>query len=53
MAKKKEESSSFNATVEALNKKYGVGSIMTLNAKHPDMGYSVIPTGSLGFDYQV
>jgi recombination protein RecA len=53
MAKAKESSVSFNATIEALNKKYGVGSIMTLNEKHPDTEYNVIPTGSLGFDWQV
>lgn len=53
MAKAKESSVSFSATVEALNKKYGVGAIMTLNEKHPETSYNVIPTGSLGFDYQV
>lgn len=53
MAKKKEESSVFNATIEALNKKYGVGSVMTLSDRQPKTEYDVISTGSIGFDYQV
>lgn len=55
MAKKKEvkEDLSFKETIEALNKKYGIGSIMTLNAQQPKTDYPVISTGSIGFDYNV
>ena len=53
MAKKKEDVLSFKETVNSLNKKYGVGSIMTLNARQPRTDYQVISTGSIGFDYKV
>lgn len=53
MAKKKEESAGFNAAIEALNKKYGEGSIMTLKDRQPSDEYNVISTGSITFDYQV
>lgn len=56
MAKKKEESgekkSKLQEALESLNRKYGVGSVLTLD----DRGggdYEVIPTGSIGFDYTV
>jgi recombination protein RecA len=53
MAKKEVVKESFDATIEALNKKYGVGSVMTLSDRQPGVGYEVISTGSIGFDYQV
>jgi len=55
MAKEKKEivDTNFNATIEALNKKYGVGSVMTLNNRQPSTTYDVISTGSIGFDYLV
>ena len=53
MAKKKEEALSFEETMDALNKKYGEGSVMTLNARQPKNTYNVISTGSIGFDYKV
>jgi recombination protein RecA len=54
MAKKKETGSlSFEQTIEALNKKYGVGAVMTLQERQPKIDYQVISTGSIGFDYKV
>lgn len=58
MAKKKEESteketekkSKLDLALETLNKKYGVGTILTLDSK-TDGNYNVISSGSIGFDY--
>jgi recombination protein RecA len=53
MAKKKEnpeEVNKFQAALEKLNKAYGTGSVITLNAKNNN-SYEIISTGSLGFDY--
>lgn len=52
MAKKvKEETSSkLTATLEALNKKYGAGSVQSLDTKS-DVNYDVISSGSIGLDY--
>lgn len=51
--KKKENKSKYELAIDALNKKYGVGSVMTLDTKQPLDGYEVISTGSIGFDYKV
>ncbi len=54
MAKKvKEEvvgSSKLAAALESLNKKYGVGSVLTLDTK-PNTDYNVISSGSIGLDW--
>lgn len=54
--KKKEENpegkSPFDLAMDKLNKKYGVGTILTLEDKSTD-GYDVISSGSIGFDYVV
>jgi recombination protein RecA len=53
MAKKavaKETNSKFLETIDNLNKKYGVGSVLALDSK-PGGDYDVISTGSIGFDY--
>lgn len=50
---KKEEKDGFSATIDALNKKYGTGTVMTLSARQPSLDYNVISTGSIGLDYQV
>lgn len=52
MAKKKEETESFDETLKRLNKIYGEGAIMGLNDKCADT-YDIISTGSIGIDYQV
>jgi len=52
MAKKKVEKESFNDVIARLNKTYGDGAIMSLNDK-ASKDYSVISTGSIGFDYGV
>lgn len=49
----KEEKSKYDLTIEALNKKYGTGSVMHLNQKQPSDSYEIISTGSIGFDYAV
>lgn len=53
MAKKKEvvvvEKSKFQTAIDKLNKTYGRGTVLTLNAKAGN--YDVISSGSLGFDY--
>lgn len=55
--KKKEESnpeekSAFQLALDKLNKKYGVGTVLTLEDKSTD-GYDVISSGSIGIDYSV
>lgn len=53
MAKKavaKETNNKFLETIDTLNKKYGVGSVLALDSK-PGGDYDVISTGSIGFDY--
>ena len=52
MAKAKEtaKSTSFQETVDRLNKAYGLNTILTLDGKN-DGNYDVISTGSIGFDY--
>ena len=53
MAKKavtKETNNKFQETMDNLNKKYGVGSVLALDSK-PGGDYDVISTGSIGFDY--
>jgi recombination protein RecA len=53
MAKKKEnpeEVNKFQAALEKLNKAYGTGSVITLNAKNHN-SYEIISTGSIGFDH--
>jgi len=52
MAKQKEESGKdpFQETLDKLNKQYGVGSVLTLNAK-PHGEYDLISSGSIGLDY--
>lgn len=54
MAKKKEESteskSKLDTALDVLNKKYGVGTILTLDSKAGG-DYDVISSGSIGFDY--
>ena len=52
MAKKKVEKENFNDVIARLNKTYGDGAIMSLNDK-ASKDYSVISTGSIGFDYGV
>ena len=42
--------SKFEAALEALNKKYGAGTVLTLGSK-TDGDYDVISTGSIGFDH--
>lgn len=49
MAKKK-VSKEYLDTLEELNKKYGKGSVLTLETK-PQEGFRTISSGSLGFDY--
>lgn len=59
MAKKIKEAivevkkSKYELAIDALNKKYGVGSVMTLTQKQPKEHYDIISTGSIGFDYIV
>jgi recombination protein RecA len=53
MAKKvkaKETDNKFQETIDNLNKKYGVGSILALDSKSGG-DYDVISTGSIGFDH--
>jgi recombination protein RecA len=53
MAKKQVETdgkSKFEAALDALNKKYGAGTVLTLGSK-TDGDYDVISTGSIGFDH--
>lgn len=54
MAKQKEKEveakSRLEETLEKLNKKYGVGTILTLDSKTTG-SYETISTGSIGFDY--
>jgi len=51
MAKKQETSEiSFQDTLDALNKKYGTGTVLSLGDK-PHQDYDIIPTGSIAFDY--
>lgn len=52
MAKAKEtaKSTSFQETVDRLNKAYGLNTILTLDGK-TEGNYDVISTGSIGFDY--
>ena len=53
MAKKavtKETNNKFQETMDNLNNKYGVGSVLALDSK-PGGDYDVISTGSIGFDY--
>ena len=52
MAKKavKETDDKFQETIDNLNKKYGVGSVLALDSKTGG-DYDVISTGSIGFDY--
>lgn len=54
MAKKKqaegEETNKFQAALDKLNKTYGSGSVLTLNARNQN-NYDIISTGSLGFDH--
>lgn len=57
MAKKKEEPATevvkktkLQETLDSLNKKYGVGTVLTLDGKTPG-NYDIISTGSIGFDY--
>ncbi len=52
MAKAKEtaKSTSFQETVDRLNKAYGLNTILTLDGKN-DGNYDVISTGSIGFDF--
>jgi recombination protein RecA len=52
MAKKiiKETNDKFQETIDNLNKKYGVGSILALDSKTGG-DYDVISTGSISFDY--
>lgn len=53
MAKKKEASkaqSKFELALEKLNKSYGKGTVLTLDAK-PHGEHDVISSGSIGFDY--
>jgi recombination protein RecA len=52
MAKKKEEEKSkLDLVLEKLNKQYGEGSILGLDSKNHN-NYDIIPSGSLGFDYE-
>ncbi len=53
MAKKavtKETNNKFQETIDNLNKKYGVGSVLALDSKSGG-NYDVISTGSIGFDH--
>lgn len=55
MAKKKEEpteakKTKLQETLDNLNKKYGVGTVLTLDGKTSG-NYDVISSGSIGFDY--
>ena len=53
MAKKQVETdgkSKFEAALEALNKKYGAGTVLTLGSK-TNGNYETISTGSIGFDH--
>lgn len=53
MAKKavtKETNSKFQETIDNLNKKYGVGSVLALDSNSTEK-YDVISTGSIGFDH--
>ena len=53
MAKKavtKETNNKFQETIDNLNKKYGVGSVLALDSKTGG-DYDVISTGSIGFDH--
>jgi recombination protein RecA len=52
MAKKatKETDDKFQETIDNLNKKYGVGSVLALDSKTGG-DYDVISTGSIGFDH--
>ena len=56
MAKKKEEPTTevkktkLQETLDNLNKKYGVGTVLTLDGKSSG-NYDVISSGSIGFDY--
>lgn len=57
MAKKEQKSdeskNKLETAIEALNKSYGVGTVLTLNDNNSKEGYDVISTGSIGFDYNV
>src|SRR5680860_1385949 len=46
------EQSAFDKTLDALNKKYGEGTVLSLGEKVSGE-YDVISTGSLTFDYKV
>ena len=50
MAKKQEEKASLSEALANLNKKYGEGTVLTLNQKAHG-NYDVISTGSLAIDY--
>lgn len=54
MAKKTKEEATgktkLDEALESLNKKYGTGTVLTLESK-PHTDYDVISTGSIGFDY--
>lgn len=50
MVKAKKEEAGLNAALERMNKKYGVGSILALDAKTHN-NYDIISSGSIGFDY--
>lgn len=53
MAKTKDTGSvDLQSKIEELNKRYGKGSVITLDKKI-DGNYDVIPTGSIGVDYEV
>jgi recombination protein RecA len=51
MAKKTEDKIGLEGALESLNKKYGVGSVLTLDSKTTG-NYDLISTGSIGFDYE-
>lgn len=54
MAKKKEETieekSKLNTALDALNKKYGIGTVLTLESRSDGI-YDVISSGSIGLDW--
>lgn len=50
MAKKTEQTNTFEQVLEKLNKQYGVGTVLSLSSKSEDT-YDAISTGSIGFDW--
>ena len=51
MAKKAEQTNTFEQALEKLNKQYGVGTLLALDSKTTGE-YDVFSTGSIGFDYK-